>query len=142
MTEIVYNEDDKQEITDLLMGRKVTKVGDDRLLLDDGTALVLRGHEGGCACSAGDYDLTELNGVDNVITRVEFEDSPDGDDYASGEGFYKIFVYAANERINLATFEGSDGNGYYGTGYEIRVRRAELVSHGAADFVPDGGDHA
>lgn len=111
---------DKERIAELLVGRKVVEVQDPVLRLDDGTELVLRGNEGGCSCGAGDYELTSLNGVDNVITRVEFEDDPDGDDMA-GAGFYKIFVYAENERINLATFEGSDGNGYYGTGYTIEV---------------------
>lgn len=114
-----YDETDKQQITDLLMGRKVTKVGDDTLALDDGTTVVLAGHDGGCACDAGCYDLTELNGVDNIITRVEFDDQP-GDD-VSGVGHYRIFVYADNQRVNLATFEGTDGNGYYGTGYTIEV---------------------
>ncbi|MCW2768513.1 MAG: hypothetical protein JWO11_4472 [Nocardioides sp.] len=117
----LLTEEDKQGITELLMGRKVVKVTDDTLQLDNGTVLTLRGNEGGCACSAGDYELTELNGVDNIITNVEFEDSPAGDD-ETGEGFYRIFVFADNQRINLATFEGSDGNGYYGTGYAIEVR--------------------
>jgi len=117
-----YNENDQQGIADLLIGHKVVKVADDKLMLDDGTTLVLAGNEGGCSCSAGDYDLTELNGVDNIITNVEFEDSPGGD-YEEGDGTYKIFVYADNTRINLATFEGSDGNGYYGTGYSITVER-------------------
>lgn len=112
-----YDNSDKQQITDLLLGRKVVKVSSDTLRLDDGTVLTLAGNEGGCSCSAGDYDLTELNGVDNVITSVEFEDSPD-----EGGGSYKIFVFAGHERINLATFEGGDGNGYYGTGYSIEVK--------------------
>jgi len=25
--------------------------------------------------------------------------------------------------INLATFEGDDGNGYYGSGYDIRIKK-------------------
>ena len=119
----LLNEEDKDAIKELLTGRRVEKVGDDTLRLDNGTVLTLGGHEGGCSCSAGDYDLVELNGVDNVITNVEFEDSPSGDD-EDGDGHYRIFVYAGNERINLATFEGSDGNGYYGTGYWIAVKSA------------------
>lgn len=126
MTEHLF-QDDKQRITDLLMGRKVTKVADDQLRLDDGTTLTLHGNEGGCACSAGDYDLTELNGTDNVITRVEFEDNPDSDWDSQANGYYKIFVYAGHDRINLATFEGSDGNGYYGTGYEIHVSQPKTA---------------
>lgn len=117
---ILY-QDDKDAITALLVGRKVTKVAANMLLLDDGTRLTLVGNDGGCACSAGCYDLTELNDVDNVITAVEFQDSPDGED-CSGDGTYKIFVFADNVRVNLATFEGSDGNGYYGTGYSVEVQ--------------------
>lgn len=118
-----YDETNKAEIESLLLGRRVTKVADDTLVLDDGRRLRFVGNDGGCACSAGCYDLKELNGVDNVITKVEFEDAPNGDDYrAEGyEGHYRIFVFADNVRVNLATFEGTDGNGYYGTGYSITV---------------------
>jgi hypothetical protein len=34
---------------------------------------------------------------------------------------------ADNEQINVATFEGSDGNGYYGTGFSITVLKPEGV---------------
>jgi hypothetical protein len=117
MSEYLYN-GDYSEIKELLLGRKAVKVAEDTLTLDNGITLRFTGHEGGCSCGAGDYDLTELNGVDNIITNVEFFDDP-ADDYGSGSGYYKIFVFADNEKINLATFEGSDGNGYYGTGYSI-----------------------
>lgn len=121
-TEIQYTENDQAAITELLVGRKVTKVANDQLTLDgDGMTLTFKGNEGGCSCGAGDYDLTELNGVDNIITSVTFEDNPSGDDLPAGSGYYKIFVFADNQKINLATFEGSDGNGYYGTGYSITV---------------------
>lgn len=118
----VYDHDDKSDIERILIGHKVTKVDKDTLTLDDGTLLTLIGNAGGCSCGSGDYDLVELDGIDNVITKVEFEDSPSGDDYIDGSGYYRIFVFADNRRVNLATFEGSDGNGYYGTGYSIRVR--------------------
>ncbi len=114
-------ENNQDEIRDLLLGRKVA---DDTLTLDDGRTLLLVGNEGGCSCGSGDYALTELNGADNVITSVEFEDNPETEDKdfnMAGDGHYRIFVYANNTKINLATFEGSDGNGYYGTGYSITV---------------------
>lgn len=117
----MLTDQDHEAVTNLLLGRKVVKVDDKTLSLDNGTTLTLEGNDGGCACSAGCYDLVELNGVDNVITRVEFFDDPAGDDYEGGEGVYQIFVFADNEKINLARFEGSDGNGYYGTGYSITV---------------------
>lgn len=116
------NEECADEITALLMGHKITKVNENTLLLDNGKLLTLEGHDGGCACTAGCYDLTELNGCDNIITRVELINDPDDDSgRGSGRGVYEIFVYADNERINLARFEGTDGNGFYGTGYTIRV---------------------
>lgn len=120
-----YDQSEQDEISKVLIGRKVVKVDKDTLDLDDGRRLVFAGHEGGCSCGAGDYDLTELNAVDNIITSVMFEDDPGGDDYPNGDGAYRIFVFAENAGLNrphvLATFEGSDGNGYYGTGYYITV---------------------
>lgn len=122
-----YNEQDKDEIAGLLLGQRVEKVSEDRLVLANGTELTFVGNDGGCSCGAGDYQLTTLNGVDNVITSVEFEDNPTDDSgHEDEEGWYKIFVFAGHERINLATFEGSDGNGWYGTGYQIHVRQPEV----------------
>lgn len=120
---VTYSQIDKQAITSLLVGRRVMKIADDTLVLDDGRLLRFEGNDGGCCCSAGCYDLTDLNDVDNIITKVGFVDSPDGDDL-DGEGHYKIFVFAGHRKINLATFKGNDGNGYYGTGYSIHVSMA------------------
>jgi hypothetical protein len=121
---ISLNEENRDEIADLLMGHKVVKADDEHLLLDDGTVLKAVGHDGGCSCGAGDYDLSVLNGVDNIITKVEFDYSPEGDDSGSGEGYYRIWVYAEDQKINLMQVDGTDGNGYYGTGYGLLVRRA------------------
>lgn len=138
-----YYEHNHNEIKELLLGHRVVSVekfnhnlrpsfddndqsADGKAILDNGTVLILEGNDGGCACTAGCYDLTELNTVDNVITNVEFEDSPDDPDAPwdapAVEGSYRIFVFADNQRLNFATFTGSDGNGYYGTGYSIKVR--------------------
>lgn len=43
------------------------------------------------------------------------------DDKYGRSGAYQIFVFADNRPINLATFEGDDGNGYYGTGFWVEV---------------------
>ena len=127
---VVLDHEDKKEIRNLLLGRKVERVDNEHLLLDDGTVIKAIGREGGCVCCAGDYELWVLNGVDNVITAVEFDYAPgiEGrsnwpDDH---EGYYRIFVYADNQKINLMQFDGSDGNGYYGTGFEILVRKGDL----------------
>lgn len=108
--------DQKDKITELLVGHKITKIADNKLELDDGRVLTFVGNAECCAY----YDLVELNGVDNIITNVEFFDSPFGD-YTEGEGVYRIFVFAENVKINLASFEGTDSSGYYGTGYWIEV---------------------
>lgn len=136
----VLDETDEDAITGLLMGRTVTKVDGEHLILDDGTTIKAIGHDGGCACSAGCYDLSVLNGVDNIITKVEYDYRPasDYDGYENGDaksghpddpddkwtGYYRVFVYAENQKINLMQFDGSDGNGYYGTGFELLVRKA------------------
>lgn len=133
----------EERLRELLVGRRIVSVeqtdevpnNDDAweqgfppvgvLTLDNGAVLKLWGHEGSCSCGSGDYVLTELNGVDNVITNVERVDEPGGDDYPGNEddnydGRYQIFVYAENRQL-LAQFTGSDGNGYYGTGFYLEV---------------------
>lgn len=138
------SETDQEAITALLMGHKVVKVDGEHLMLDDGTVIKAIGHDGGCSCSAGCYDLADLNGVDNIITRVEYDYHPDGDDSWDDkptaaqtcehgpseryEGHYRVFVYAENQKINLMSFNGTDGNGYYGTGFEILVRDVKAAS--------------
>lgn len=107
------------------------------LTLDDGTELEVWGNDGGCGCSAGCYPLTALNTIDNGITNVEVEEHPTGDDepcrtcgdkycyeHDDDQGYLRIFVVAEDQRMLVASFEGSDGNGYYGTGWWLRVKAA------------------
>jgi hypothetical protein len=42
-------------------------------------------------------------------------------------GTYRIFVFADAVEINVAEFVGSDGNGYYGTGFTLTVVRGHSV---------------
>lgn len=125
---------DKEQIVDLFVGKSVIKVADDSLVLSDGTMLQIIPNDGGCSCGAGDYELTELNDCENIITNVELveEDGPCNAAWCSGEErcycenptTYAIFVYAGHTKINLATIQGNDGNGYYGTGFWIKVTNA------------------
>jgi hypothetical protein len=118
------DESDAKRINDLFFGRKVVKVSDDRLRLDDGTELRVVPNQGCGGCSAGWYELKALNGCDNAITRAEVvEEQVVGEAEWDEERRYTLFVYADNQKINLATVEGDDGNGYYGTGFEIVVTR-------------------
>ncbi len=115
-----YN--DENGIRDLLEGRAVVYVNGDTMILDNGTLVTVIPNEGGCVCRAGDYSLEYLNKTENVITRVYFDYKPGGDDYANYDGYYRIFVYTGDERINLLSVVGGDGNGYYGTGFELKVK--------------------
>jgi hypothetical protein len=119
-------ESEAERINALLVGRTVTKVGDDTLSLDDGTVLKIEANEGCGGCSAGWYELKALNGCENVITRAEVAEEPvDSDDEWDELRRYTLFVFADNQKVNLATVEGDDGNGYYGTGFTIVVTPAE-----------------
>lgn len=133
---ITYDHNNPDEIANLLVGHRIVQAemgsfdypgrnsydeqADGRLVLDDGTTLYLTGHEGDCSCGAGDYPLENVAAVDNVITSARVECSPTGDD-EDGEGAYRIFVFADAAEINVAEFVGSDGNGYYGTGFSLTV---------------------
>ena len=121
-TRITYDESDELAIAELLMGHSVTVASASVLRLDDGTELEVIPHEGGCACSAGDYELKALNGIENIITHVEL-DNDDVEPVDERDRSYRIFVYAGEQKVNLVQVDGSDGNGYYGTGYSIKVRR-------------------
>lgn len=117
--------DETEDIADLLMGRKVVAVTHDSLSLDNGMVLRVLPNHGGCSCFAGDYDISALNKVDNVITKVEFdypkphshEDTWD-DDWTTKQ--YRIFVFAEHKQL-LFEVDGEDGNGYYGTGFQLEV---------------------
>lgn len=117
------HEEDQETIKELLIGRKVTKVNEGTLELDDGKRLTIKGNEGCGGCSSGWYELTELNECpDNAIMNVEFEHETAGDlKYYDEDQTFRVFVLAADRRIKLWEVEGNDGNGYYGTGYWIRV---------------------
>ncbi|MCI8466957.1 MAG: hypothetical protein HFI08_02025 [Bacilli bacterium] len=120
-------QNDEEEIKELLLGRTIEKVNDNTLKLDNGLILEIQPNQG-CCCGAGDYDITELNECLNVITNVELvEENINNSDGWSDEYSYKIFVYAEDKKIKLLQVDGDDGNGYYGTGYEIVIKKIEEV---------------
>ena len=118
------DECDEKEIKELLIGRKV-KVEGDKLILDNGIILEVITNEGCGGCSNGWYSITKLNEVDNAITDVQFicDDIEPNEKNDYSDTSYKIFVFCEDTRINLLQVDGSDGNGYYGTGYAITVKR-------------------
>lgn len=113
--------DEEEKIKELLMFRKIIRVDNNTLYLDNGIELEILPNEGCGGCPSGWYDIEEINGCDNAITNVEFEcectDEEWQEDYS-----YKIFVYAEDTKIKIVQVDGSDGKGYYGTGYKIRVK--------------------
>jgi hypothetical protein len=135
----ILTECDSAEDYSWLVGRKVVeanKVGmhipmtvghwrsesDGYIILDDGTQVYVKGNEGCGGCDSGNYDLQHLATVDNVITSVRLAtETSCYDEYSDEYVSYRIFVYAGAEEINLMQVDGTDGNGYYGTGYEITV---------------------
>lgn len=122
MNRELYYYDDEKAIKELLMFRKIIKAENDTLYLDNGVELEVCPNSGCGGCCSGWYELVELNDCDNAITNVEFvvDDIYSEDSY--NDMSYKIFVYAEDERIKVLQVDGTDGNGYYGTGYTIIVK--------------------
>lgn len=121
-----YSFDDEEEIKKLLMFHKVVSVyNDDTLVLDNGVALQVLPNIGCGGCEAGNYHIENIANAPNVITNVEFDEVYNGDDDWCGGGdiAYKIYVICEGVQgeKELLSVEGNDGNGYYGTGYQIRV---------------------
>lgn len=128
---------DVNEIKELFMGRRIiaVEIFDEpqqikdswneftgRMRLDNERIVYIAPNQGGCICGAGDYTLTHLATVDNIITRVDVINDPASDDtYNQETQSYRIFVLAGHEQINAMIIDGSDGNGWYGTGYELLI---------------------
>ncbi len=128
----IISHDDERETEKLLLGRRIVSFeygkyrpingayGDatGKFTLDNGTEVYVHPNEGGCACSAGDYELDHLAKVDNIITSVRLDvERMYGEDAKS----YRIYVVADAVEINAVQVDGDDGNGYYGTGYDLTV---------------------
>lgn len=94
-----------------------------RLILDDGTRLIVIGNEGCCGCGNGWFYLTKLNACENMITGVTCSDGFD-----DGDGVFSLFVYAVNQpTTEVLRYEGCDNgcNGCDGTGYRVCVEVEE-----------------
>lgn len=123
---IGYYQEDR--IKEILLGRKIVKAEASTLTLDNGTTLQIIPNEGGCSCGAGDYYLENINKFDNVITNVEVKDiSGEVDTWDEDSHTYQLFVYSGGISTSVADIKGDDGNGYYGTGFEIYVKHVVEV---------------
>lgn len=111
-------EQNEKEIEELLLGHKVTVDDYDNLVLDNGVVLQINPNIGCYCCESGNYYLQHISSVNNAITNVEFVEEFEDDCYYE---HYKIFVIADGMTTELLDVYGTDGNGYYGTGYTIDV---------------------
>ena len=122
---VTLDQDDEKEIKELLLGHRVARIAVDHMELDDGTVIKIVPNEGCGGCTSGWYGLDQITEVDNIITHVECEETDNvaiNDGWDDTEYTYRVFVVAEDKRINLYSVSGDDGNGYYGTGYELLVR--------------------
>lgn len=109
----------EKEIEELLLGHKiVADENNDMLILDNGVVLQINPNIGCGGCESGNYYLEHIASVNNAITNVEFVEEFEDDCYYE---HYKIFVIADGMTTELLDVYGTDGNGYYGTGYTIDV---------------------
>lgn len=115
--------EEEEKIKSLLLLHKVVKATETSLILENGIELEIVPNAGCLGCGNGWYSITELNVCDNIITNVELV-CDDLDNYGD-EKSYKIFVFAEDRKIKLVQIDGGDGNGYYGTGYDIIVKIKE-----------------
>lgn len=111
-------EQNEKEIEELLIGHKVTVDDYNNLVLDNGVVLQINPNIGCGGCESGNYYLEHIASVNNAITNVEFVEEFEDDCYYE---HYKIFVIADGMTTELLDVYGTDGNGYYGTGYTIDV---------------------
>lgn len=111
-------EQNEKEIEELLLGHKVTADDYDKLILDNGVVLQIYPNVGCYGCESGNYYLQHIASVNNAITNVEFVEEFEDDCYYE---HYRIFVIADGVKTELLDVYGTDGNGYYGTGYTIDV---------------------
>ena len=111
-------EQNEKEIEELLLGHKVTVDDCGNLVLDNGVVLKIYPNIGCYGCESGNYYLQHISSVNNAITNVEFVEEFEDDYYYQ---HYRIFVIADGMTTELLDVYGTDGNGYYGTGYTIDV---------------------
>lgn len=109
--------------TQILRGRYVTRIDGSTITLDNGTELHIQGNEGCGGCGNGWYWLEQVYKQGSRRARIMSAyvayDEEDKDE--EGPSVYTIFVMVDGNptQLPLATVRGSDGNGYYGTGFTI-----------------------
>lgn len=104
-----------------LQEKRITKITDEKIVLDNGTVLLIEPNEGCGGCSAvwAEMDIDPYNpNIEAAVMNVEYKDT---DDIRSDS--FKIFIYMAdNTSITMQGNNGND-NGYYGSGFWVTVTR-------------------
>ena len=101
-----------------LVGKRITKITDEKIVLDNGTVLLIEPNEG-CGGGWAEMDIDPYNpNIEAAVMNVEYKDT---DDILSDS--FKIFIYMADN--TSITMEGNNGNdnGYYGSGFWVSVTR-------------------
>lgn len=114
---------DSDNFTPILAGRYVTSIVDDTMILDDGTCLEFEPNIG-CDCGSGQYYITSMFERGTPTARimsaeVEVDSVDESDEYS--DLVYTLFVIVEDERLPLVECQGNNGNGYYGSGFTVRV---------------------
>ena len=108
------------ELKEVFVGRKVTDTDKTAgvLTLDNGVKVRVIPNEGADCCDSGHYFLENLESFEHVIMNVRVKDKE-----IKNKKRFDLYVYAAKVKAHqkVITVSGSDGNGYYGTGFSIEV---------------------
>lgn len=122
---------EREKLQELFAGRSIQFVDKEKgnITLSDGTVLRLEANQGCGGCTSGWYEIEKLSTVDHIITSVRVTETTfmarlkdwKGKFYREERQRYTLFVFAGDKRLNAATVVGDDGNGYYGTGFTVRV---------------------
>lgn len=143
-----HNSDDGL-YTQLLRGRYVTSIDDGTITLDDGTELYIHGNDGCGGCESGWYWLEQVYKQGSRRARIMSAYVTYDEDDADEEvpSVYTIFVMVDGNptQLPLATVRGTDGNGYYGTGFTLTATiqkpptvTATVTSRDIINVVADG----
>lgn len=127
---IVLNQDSTpEEYAKILRGRYITDIATDgeiaaTITLDNGTTLELIG-SWGCSCGNGVTYIKHVfqrGGRNARIMNARVEATQNDESYYETD--YTIFAMIDGNpsQLPLATMQGYDENGYYGTGFTIYVR--------------------
>lgn len=116
MTQRIDHEDEAR-LNDAFVGRKVIEVTGDTFILDDGSKLTVEPNEGCGGCGEGWYEISSIASFDHVITGVKVE--VEGNEEVISLIFYSVGIQGKGLEVT-----GHD-NGYYGTGFSVRVSLGE-----------------